>query len=249
MSKKMKSIFLCLGIFVLLAASSVGIWFLTKKESVSDGNVLDVAWYSESGTEFTIDTIEEFREFAALSAHYDFEGQTIKLGADIVDNEGNAADWWDEVPEHLWQPIENFAGTFDGQGHTISGICSYGFVYVVRNGQTKFCQSGLFTGTKASCVIKDLRLVNSFFYSDFNEGVGSISSHGGGTFDSIYSSATIVTYKMNAGGIIGLMDARGSHTITNCWFVVEFANSLYPFSNIPFFNSVAQRMALPAIFI
>ena len=218
MSKKTKNILLCLGIFVLLAASSLGIFFLVNKKPASKGNVLGVAWYDESGTEFTIDTIEELREFAALSEHYDFEGQTIKLGADIVDNEGTAMDWWDEVPEHLWNPIKNFAGTFDGQGHTISGICSYGFVYVVRDGKTEFCQSGLFTNTKSNCVIKDLRLVNSFFYSDFNEGVGSISSNGGGTFDSIYSSADIVTYKMNAGGIVGLLDARGSHTVTNCWF-------------------------------
>ncbi|MBO4854240.1 MAG: hypothetical protein J5482_03765 [Oscillospiraceae bacterium] len=191
---------------------------MANREPVSKGNVLNVAWYDESGTEFTINTIKEMREFAALSEYYDFEGQTIKLGADITDNEGNAADWEEVVPEHLWKPIKNFAGTFDGQGHTISGICSYGFVYIVRYGKTEFCKAGMFTDTKASCTIKDFRLVNSFIYSDFNEGAGSISSNGGGTFDSIYSNAVVLSYKENTGGIIGCLDASGAHTITNCWF-------------------------------
>lgn len=218
MSKKTKTLMLCLGIFVLLVASSLGIWFLTRKEEVSKGNVLGIAWYDENGTEFTIDTIQELRELAALSEHYNFHGQTIKLGADIVDNEGTATDWENEMPEHVWEPIKNFAGTFDGQGHTISGICGYGFVYKVSRGQTEYCTTGLFTNTQASCVIKDFRLVNSFFYSDFNEGAGSVASNGGGTFDSIYSNATVLTYKQNTGGLIGMLDARGSHTVTNCWF-------------------------------
>lgn len=46
----------------------------------------------------------------------------MKLGADIVVNEGNASDWANERPRLRWTPISNFAGSFDGQGHTISGI-------------------------------------------------------------------------------------------------------------------------------
>ena len=218
MNKKTRTVFLSIGIFVLLAAISAGVWFLTKKDSAGKGNVLNVAWYDEGGTEFTINTIEELREFAALSEYYDFEGQTVKLGADVMDNEGNAADWEDVVPEHLWKPIKNFAGTFDGQGHTISGICSYGFVYIVRYGETEFCKAGMFTDTKESCTIKDFRLVNSFIYSDFNEGAGSVSSNGGGTFDSIYSNAVVLSYKESTGGIVGCLDAKGAHTVTNCWF-------------------------------
>ncbi|MBR4767569.1 MAG: hypothetical protein IK088_01195, partial [Lachnospiraceae bacterium] len=225
MKKAVKVILLSLGIIVLLAAAGVGIWLLTKKEAPIEnedqpkkGNVLGVEWYDEDGTEFTLNTIEELREFAALSEHYDFEGQTIKLGADIVDNEGNAADWEDVIPEHLWKPIQHFAGTFDGQGHTISGICSYGFVYIVRDAKTIFCKAGMFTDTKAACTIRDFRIVNSFFYGDFNEGTGSVASNGGGTFDSIYSSAIVVSYKENTGGIVGILDAKGAHTVTNCWF-------------------------------
>lgn len=218
MKKKIKTLSLCLGIMVLLFAASVGIWRLNKREIVKEGNVLGIDWYDENGTEFTITTINQFREFSELSEYYDFEDQVIKLGSDLVDNEGVSTEWEDVIPEHIWNPIKNFAGTFDGQGHTISGICGYGFVYQATDKEIVREATGLFTNTQESCVIKNFSLVNSFFYSDFNEGVGSISSHGGGTFDSIYSNATVLTYKQNSGGLIGMLDATGSHTVTNCWF-------------------------------
>ena len=93
MKKKTKIVLLGVLIFALLAASGLGITFMLKKAPSGSGNVLDVAWYDEDGTEFTIDTADELYELAALSQHYNFKGQTIKLGADIVVNEGNAEDW------------------------------------------------------------------------------------------------------------------------------------------------------------
>ena len=218
MKKKTKTLLLCGIILVVAAVSALGIWFLTNRSQFGDGNVLGVAWYHENGTEFTISTAEELFELAELSKHYDFKDQTIKLNADIVINEGNAADWEFEYPEYIWEPIDNFAGTFDGQGHTISGVCGMGDHYSVDKGVILYHPTGLFTNTQPKCVIKDFKLLNSFFFSDMNEGVGSIASNGGGTFDSIYSDAIIVSYKNNNGGIIGMLNAKGSSTVTNCWF-------------------------------
>ena len=218
MKKKTKIVLLGVLIFALLVASGLGIMFVLKKTPSGSGNVLDVAWYDEDGTEFTIDTADELYELAALSKHYNFKGQTIKLGADIVVNEGNAEDWELKNPERLWEPINGFAGTFDGQGHTISGICGKAYRYAVIDKELVYYPTGMFTNTQAKCVIKDFRLVNSYFCSDLNEGVGSVASNGGGTFDSIYSNAIIVSYKSNNGGIVGMLDAKGSHKVTNCWF-------------------------------
>ena len=134
MKKKTKTLLLCGIILVVAAMSALGIWFLTNRSQFGDGNVLGVAWYHENGTEFTISTAEELFELAELSKHYDFKDQTIKLNADIVINEGNAADWEFEYPEYIWEPIDNFAGTFDGQGHTISGVCGMGDHYSVDKG-------------------------------------------------------------------------------------------------------------------
>ena len=58
MNKRLKTLLLCLGIVVLLVASSLGIWFLTKEKPASEGNVLGIAWYNENDKEFTINTIE-----------------------------------------------------------------------------------------------------------------------------------------------------------------------------------------------
>jgi hypothetical protein len=36
--------------------------------------------------------------------------------------ENNAEEWYDVTPSYSWTPIANFLGTFDGGGHTISGL-------------------------------------------------------------------------------------------------------------------------------
>lgn len=88
MSKKIKTILLCAGILVLASVAGLGIWHMNNSKP-TEGNVLGVSWYNENGTEFTITTAEELFEVAQLSKYYDFKGQTIKLGADIVVNEGS----------------------------------------------------------------------------------------------------------------------------------------------------------------
>jgi len=219
MKKKTKTLLLCISIFVVATVAGLGLLYLNwRMNSVGSGNVLGVAWYDEDGTDFTITTADELYEFAELSGHYDFKGQTIKLGADIVVNEGDAADWEFNLPERLWYPITGFAGTFDGQGHTISGLCGMGDQYGVNATEILYYPTGLFSDTQVKCVIKNLKLVNSFFLSDLNQGVGSISSHGGGKFENIYSNALIVSYKSGNGGIIGMLNAKGSNSISNCWF-------------------------------
>ena len=149
MKKRTKTLILCISIFIVAAASGFGLWYLLRdKAPVGNGNVLGVAWYHENGTEFTITTADELFELAELSEHYDFKDQTIKLGADIVVNEGNAADWEKIMPQRRWEPITGFAGTFDGQGHTISGLYGLGHFYGVRGTQSVFYTTGMFADTK-----------------------------------------------------------------------------------------------------
>lgn len=68
----------------------------------------------------------------ALSVSKNFNLETVYLGADIVVNEGTSAEWLSNAADedntndaYVWLPIATskaFAGTFDGQGHTISGL-------------------------------------------------------------------------------------------------------------------------------
>ena len=218
--KKKQIIIISAVLLALVLLAGLAAWFVVKPEKeveVASGNEFNVEWYDVNGTEFTITTMEQMYDLATLSAKYDFAGQTIKLGADIVFNEGNADDWGMSFPENVWdKPINNFAGTFDGQGHTISGIYCMGFLYTVNAQNLKPLPAGLFANTKSECVIKNFRLVNSYFCGDLQDGAGTISACGGGTFDSIYSNAKLVSYKYFNGGIIGR--ASESTTVTNCWY-------------------------------
>jgi len=216
--KQKKVIWAMLSALIVLCgiATAVLVQRFKKVEILEEINKAGIEWYKESGDTFTISTVDELYDFAFLSDFYDFKGQTFKLEADLVINEGNAADWEQTPPERQWFPIQGFAGTFDGQGHTISGV--YG------NGSSS--AMGLFSDTHSKCKIKDFKLVNSYFYGNGYKGVGSISSNGSGKFEKIYSDAIVVgDSAYYIGGFIGRVDSGRENAIisrtsqiTDCWF-------------------------------
>ena len=158
---------------VVLVAGIVGVnAYIRHKNVVETGNILGVEWYNETEPQFTITTVEQLYELAELSDFYSFKGQTIKLGADLVVNEGNAEDWAKNAPAKRWNPITGFAGVFDGLGHSISGLYGKGFER----------RMALFADTQMSCSVKNLSLVNSYFETSGHRGTASIVSHGGGKF-------------------------------------------------------------------
>ena len=215
MNKK-KSIIMAIAIVAFLLVGAVGVFFLINRpEPVVERNLTDIEWYSEDADEFVITTAQELYDLIVLSEYYNFEDQTIKLGADIVLNEGNAKDWGEKAPKVRWYPIERFAGRFDGKGHTISGV--YG-----RGVETSM---GLFANTTKNCRIMNLKLINSYFEVDGPGSIGSIIANGCGTFDKLYSDAIVTGNHENAGGIIGSANDDGTVSatakntkITNCWF-------------------------------
>ena len=147
--KKKKIIIISVLMLVLVATGVLGAFLMFKSEEVAPiGNKANIDWYTEDGDEFIISTEEELYGLVKLSKYYDFSGQTIKLGADIVINDGNAKDWVKKAPAKRWYPVDGFSGTFDGQGHSISGVYAYGADTAM----------GLFANTKMNCVIKDLKV-------------------------------------------------------------------------------------------
>ena len=83
--QKMKKIMLAVLICVLVGTGVLGAFLIfNKKEEVPAGNKANVSWYTEDGKEFVITTVEELYGLVKLSEYYNFSGQTIKLGADIV---------------------------------------------------------------------------------------------------------------------------------------------------------------------
>ena len=172
------------------------------------------------------DLINYYRVKEAIRLFNDNDELTIKLGADIILNNGKATDWAKgEVPTNIWIPIgggaasmdyKPFSGTFDGQGHTINGV------YLKSSGQFL----GLFgvTDANGSATIKNLKVVNSYYESTKTanhagqiDGTGSIVGRGTGTFENIYSDAIVYSRFQNTGGLIGT-HRQGPFDMTNCWF-------------------------------
>lgn len=123
---------------------------------------IDVSWYNTNKDTFVLDSVEDLYGFYVLSTFDSFSGKTVKLGADIVFNEGNLADWKENAPANEWYPIGvnrnkyRFEGTFDGQGHTISGL------YLSDDSDiTNY--SGFFGVTGTGSVVKNLKITNSYF--------------------------------------------------------------------------------------
>ena len=176
---------------------------------VNDGMTGDTSWYTGKSKEYVLTTPEQLYGLEVLSYDTDFAGVTIKLGADITVNTGDASIWGSIAPQYVWYPIQSFAGTFDGQGHTISGL------YHVDGKNT-----GLFGETTTKSVVKNIRIENSYFANKTATvavNIGGVAGKGGGTFDTIYSEVIIETTGQGVGGIIGNVEVKGTK-INNCWY-------------------------------
>lgn len=97
----------------------------------------------------------------------------------VVDNTLNIHN----VPEeNIWTPMVDFAGTFDGQGHTISGL-----FYSGNN-------AGFFASLTGNATVKRLNVNDSYFASDDNAG-GFVAIVGG-------DGATIAIEECNFKGLV-----------------------------------------------
>jgi len=184
----------------------------------------DKTWYTAdtSASEFVIATDADLYGFANIDTT-DFYKKTIYLVSDIVANNGEASStaWTPATTDgtsYNWTPIigsGSFGGTFDGQMHSISGICvkeapSNGFV-------------GLFAYVNGNGTIKNVELKNSYFYAT-TQMVGSITAKGTGTYVNIKSSAYI-NATVVAGGFIGQVNHGTKTRISNCWFAGTVSTS------------------------
>ncbi len=139
----------------LATDDDVTAWFNSKKDNVLEiGSVKDLACFMKKGT---------------VASAERFNGVTIKLTKDIVWNDGEIIDG-QFVPSatqgnviYTWTPFWTnatngssywfgFRGTFDGAGHTISGI------YMASEGNNQ----GFFAQTGTGAVIKDVTFENTY---------------------------------------------------------------------------------------
>ena len=182
--QKFGSILLVLALCLTMLPVTAG----AEEPEAADGwdSRADTGWYEEGGgedgREFTISTAEELAGLAQLvNGGTDFSGKTITLTADI------------DLTGREWTPIgkdsisSRFNGTFDGGGHTISGL----YINKDVTSDTGSVYLGLF-GYVGEGTVKKLTVTGSVIGCDNRTG----------------------TSDYYAGGIVGACDKGGD--IVNC---------------------------------
>ena len=121
------------------------------------------------------------------------QGKTVYLEADI------------DLTGTDFAPIPTFGGTFEGQGHTISGLSLTG------SGNVR----GLFRYIQPSGAVRDLNVTGSISPTDRKNTLGGLAGENQGTITNC-SFFGAVSGADSIGGIAGINEAQGQ--IINCTF-------------------------------
>ena len=181
-----------------------------------------------------------------IVAPRNLEGCTIVLDNDIVLND--TTDWrywghdayaepWKPIGMTEWDGYDTFKGTFDGQGHTISGM------YIEMSAVPAYSDQryywGLFGDLDEGAVIKNLGIeasvINGREYDDINydfaqymSSAGLLAGYAfGSTIEQCYAAGRIVEdgryghMCKNIGGLIGIGDDYRNLTMSNCYARVD----------------------------
>lgn len=159
--------------------------------------------------EIYIDSLESFISFANdVNAGNSYQDRRVVLMCDIQLNDtATVANWSSNPPEMKWKPIGDldtpFAGIFDGQGHTITGL------YV--NGIDEH-YAGLFGCVSFPGEVMNITVDKSYFWGQITGGIAAFCS---GTITNCHNNSTIdgggsgkvLTYSYDidfgTGGIVG----------------------------------------------
>ena len=239
MKKQLKILSLIMAMIIMLGTFCV-VTFAEGEASTATVTP-DTSWYLEK-SQNKVATLRDAADLLGFAKLVNeeielFDGWTIKLGKDIVFNEGKASDWaaGTSTPANVWTPIYGFFGTFDGQGYTISGLY---FNDATAKG------AGLFSMADGA-TIKNVSVVNSYFCCLMQiGGIVAVCQNLPCTISNCYTDAIICNPKpssasdanfVDLGGIVG-QDTTGS-TIENCWFDGTIITSHFASSNGGFARS------------
>jgi hypothetical protein len=193
-----------------------GIKVFTKivSSSLDITNVVrpDTSWYkSEETRQEILDEADMYGFMKLMAEGNTFAEKEIYLMADLNkmnEVKADTIDKWKvgtEVPDNKWISTTKFAGTFDGQMHTMSGI------YL----NTTAAGGGLFGEITATGVVKNLYIIDSLFKSTAGK-VGSVAGISYGTISTVYSNADVVSSQVMTGGIVGNM--KDTASVDTCWY-------------------------------
>lgn len=139
-----------------------------------------------------IKTAEDFDQFSRNCSSEAFsQGKTVRLEADIV------------LSGSTFRPVPVFAGTFEGNGHTISGVT------IEQNGSNL----GLFRYLEEDAAVQNLRVEGEIKPDGSRKNIGGIAGINKGTIRGCTFSGTAQALE-SLGGIAGVNEETG--IIENC---------------------------------
>lgn len=129
---------------------------------------------------FEISNASDLLAFAEFDS--DFAGITVKLTANVDLNPGWTAVSGSQangnMATNVWVPVQNFKGTFDGQGFSVSGLYIYN--------DSVWDNGGLFAKVDGATV-KNLIIKNSYMFTNHaSGGVAACVENNTCTFENIY---------------------------------------------------------------
>ncbi len=189
---------------------------------------------------FEIGTADELYWFAdyynnsgKLSSAYAVLVDDITVNQSVLNADGTLNG--DGSTFRVWQPIgtssQKYVGTFDGQGHTVSGL------YFNNTDTTEGKYVGFvgYLGSSSAIgTVKNLEIADSYFkgYQNVGSLVGTGQNRTNCKIDNCASSATVYAQYRYAGGIAG-----NYATVNNCIFAGNVAAANYAGGIIGYNNS------------
>ena len=173
-----------------------------ETEAYAAMKVAAAAW--ASGETFTISSKDEMGYFAYAVNELgkDFSGKTVTLTADLTYTDADSF-----TP--IGTAAKHFMGTFDGGGHTITGLSADGTYSMTDTGS----YLGLF-GYTSGAVIKDLTLSGVDFDGAYMAG-GFAGEANSTTFTNCtLTGGSTISYAYYTGGLFG--HSSGGCTVTGC---------------------------------
>ncbi|MBQ8213437.1 MAG: hypothetical protein IJZ80_05445 [Clostridia bacterium] len=179
----------------------------TNLPSIYTGTAVSVPTADEDGV-IKLTTADQFVAWANLSSH---TATKVELYTDVVFNVGDSSTWATTPPQYTWTPINGFTGTFDGRGHTISGLYHKA---TVANPAADASWIGLFGQVGGTTTIKNLGVVNTYFSTN-GWYCGGIAARltAGVTISGCYFDG-IINCRDAGGGIVAMVSAAASSNAT-----------------------------------
>ncbi len=172
-------------------------------------NHADTDWYVKEQTEFTLNTAEELAGLAKLAREDKIPaGITIRLGDDI------------DLSGKNWVPFA-FAGTFEGQGHKITGLTIDEDRMLENNWEIYNGDAGLFADLE-DAIVKDLTISGTIDTS-FCEEIGGLSANADYSEISNVHSLVTITASDDCKYIGGLIGDADDVSIRDCSYQGEIS--------------------------